>query len=176
MLKTRLLSSFVIPTVLVFGAGCSATADMSTPLAPRTVLLQYAGRPTTADSLAVSSIGGAPAMVYPIIHSISVRTSVPTSAFSSLNRTPEVDDVDSIYRACGGFGIMAVTSTTASTADSLALLAIGAHRVDMIDGVPDDLYAAFTGTRLDPVLGVVNQLTSDSHFVTADLDLGCAMQ
>jgi hypothetical protein len=115
-------------------------------------------------------------MMYPIIHSIAVRTSAPTSAFNGLNRTPEVDDVDSLDRTCGGFGILVLTNTTPTTVDSLALVSIGAHWVDIANERPDNLYGDFSRTKLDPIIAVADQLAGDPHIVTADLELGCAIQ
>jgi hypothetical protein len=152
---------------------CSATADLPAPIAPRTVLLQYSGRPASADSLAVSGIGGAPAMMYPIIHSITVWTSAPTSAFNGLNRMPEVDDVDSLDRACDGFGLLVLTNVPATAADSAVIISIGAGEVRMVVDGPNHVLGVFHNTKLEPVVSAANRLAGDSNIVTADLELGC---
>lgn len=154
-------------------AACSAMPDTPAPPVTRTVLLQYAGLPTVSDSLAVSTIGGAPALVYPIIHSITVLTSASTSAFAALNRRPEVDAVDSIDQACGGFSMLILTKREPTTADSLALVSIGAKSVDLTSERPDHILGNFDRTKLGPVVSVADRLTDDSNIVTADLELGC---
>lgn len=151
---------------------CSTTPD--TPAPPRTVLLQYAHRPTVADSLAASGIAGAPAFVHPIIHSISVRTTLPTNAFSALNSKPEVDDVDSLeQRSCGAFSIFFLTDRSAIAADSAVIASLGAAAVYMAWDGPNSVAADFRTTTLDTLLSTINTLVDDPNIVTGDLDLGC---
>ncbi len=153
---------------------CSATPDLPAPIALRTVLLQYSGHVTSADSIAASQTGGSYARMYRIIHSIAVQTSIPTCAFSALNPKPAaIVDFDSLGGWCSGIAVL--TDLPGTTGDSVLIAALGITSVWLAwDGHPTHIVGTFyttTATALNALMSATSTLASDPNIVTADIEL-----
>lgn len=106
-------------------AACSS--DLVTePPAPRLVVLQYSTNPTTADSLAASATGRAPASVYHFLNAVGLVTTVPASAFAALRPAPDsVTDTNTLE--CNLVDVRITTVSLPTEADSIWLRTQGIH-------------------------------------------------
>ncbi len=107
------------------GAISSCSSDLVTEApAPRLVVLQYSTDPTTVDSLAASATGRVPASVYHFLNAVGVVTTVPASAFATLQPAPDsVTDTNTLE--CNLVDVRITTVSLPTVADSTWLSARG---------------------------------------------------
>ena len=157
----------LIPLALVLSA-CSSSHD--TP-ASRLVVLQYfPSIPTSADSLAASQIGGGPATIYPIIGTMTVRTTAATSAFAILNPKPIITDGNNLSPGCGEPSVFFTTRNVVTASDTAAAAAAGIS-VGYYSHNATEFAGGFDRTMFSAVLSRIGGLASDTNIVAADLDL-----
>jgi hypothetical protein len=167
----------MIPIAAIALVGACSLLGLSNDDIPavRSVLLQYATPPTSADSLAASTIGAGPVTMYPIINSMEIPTRVSDSILRTLNPTPAVTDFDSAGPNCGGLTLFVATVGTPTIADSLAIASVGIRVAGFQqDSKRHDVLGDFPRSKLSAVLSAINQLAGDTNIVDADLELeGC---
>ena len=123
--RTSWAACLVLLGVGIAVSACSSDL-LSSRIAPRLVVLQYATNPTAEDSLAASATGKAPASVYHFLNAIGVVTTVPAYAFAALQPAPDsVTDTSTLE--CNLVDVRITTVTLPTEADSIWLRAQGIH-------------------------------------------------
>lgn len=148
-------------------SACAGSLDAP---AARLLVLQYSSTPTASDSLAASQTGGAPVTIYPIISTMTIRTSVATGAFAILNPKPTVTEGDNISPGCGAASVF-FTTTHLVTANDSAAAALAGIRVVTYSRNMTHFAGDFEKPKLSSVLSRVGGLAADTNISTVQLDL-----
>jgi len=159
--------------MITFGVACAPAGPSDEPTLPRTVLLQYATAPTSADSVQASAIGAASVTMYPVINSMALVTSVAVSAFASMQPKPTVSDFNTIGMNCSRLSLLVATVQTPTSADSLAVASLGVRVVGFGDA-PNwhEVVGDFAKSAAGSVLALVHHLREDPNINVADFDVG----
>lgn len=143
----------------------SCRAGLSDEGRLRTVVLQYAQAPTSADSTAASGISGTPATMYPLVNAIAVQTALPVSAFATMQPEPFPYDMTTAGRNCAALSVLLYVDGTPTSADSAFVVNVGFEDAFLLHGPPPSIAADFQAEELP----AINRLNSDSRFISGHL-------